>query len=645
MSRIKAIVPQVFGNSTTETAWALPCSSPGAGVSLPAPGQGIWVTFEGGDPEYPVWSGVWESTEQTIPSLAKLVTTLNADVITIDMLLGANGVNAGIGLGIFNVKAYGAVGNGVTDDTAAIQRAITACVAAGGGIVWFPAGIYVCNGPYTPQQHTGEIIFQGAGMYATTLLATTGVNEVLKVQMPCEVWDMTVDAGAIAVNGLGLYNYQSLGVIDHMNVRRVRCRNINTSTGIWTLVVWDTSTNSDLFGIQSRRINRCVLEDVVLEGPTNTANDGFAISSVNECFVRGMQIRNIYRTPNFYSINYLHIDGLEVSSCTGNGLVIDAYVYSADIKGLHHDSSSVAEINCQNGQFTNCTFDTYPNLNVGNLFPMATYTFDNCQVTGGIGVEYPIKSLTFTGGRIIPNSASGATAAIVDFSPVDKTDAHPSINATSHTLSTTTGSFFVTGDVGRIVTVDGAGINGSQLVTTITAYGSGTSVTVADAASTSVLNPGITGAMYVGAHPNITVTGTVLDFNPATTGHLMQSFNGSAVLSGGIINCPVLGRPGALSLWASPRLFTIRGVTGFNPVGSAIPGTAFAIGASGVPTHNYTGVDGVIYVTGLGTVTAVSINGVAVSGTLSRDSSFPLKSGGTLTITYSVAPTLVFVGD
>ena len=42
-----------------------------------------------------------------------------------------------------NVRQYGAKGDGATVDTAAINRAIDAAVASGGGTVFFPAGVYL----------------------------------------------------------------------------------------------------------------------------------------------------------------------------------------------------------------------------------------------------------------------------------------------------------------------------------------------------------------------------------------------------------------------------------------------------------------------------------------------------------------------
>ncbi|MGO9863111.1 MAG: glycoside hydrolase family 28 protein [Terriglobales bacterium] len=44
---------------------------------------------------------------------------------------------------VFNVRDYGATGDGTTLDTAAIKKAIEACAAAGGGTVLFPPGQYV----------------------------------------------------------------------------------------------------------------------------------------------------------------------------------------------------------------------------------------------------------------------------------------------------------------------------------------------------------------------------------------------------------------------------------------------------------------------------------------------------------------------
>jgi polygalacturonase len=47
-------------------------------------------------------------------------------------------------IAVFNVRTFGAVGDGKAIDTPAVNRAIEAAAAAGGGTVWFPTGTYAC---------------------------------------------------------------------------------------------------------------------------------------------------------------------------------------------------------------------------------------------------------------------------------------------------------------------------------------------------------------------------------------------------------------------------------------------------------------------------------------------------------------------
>src|SRR3954451_16619721 len=48
---------------------------------------------------------------------------------------------------VFDVRKYGAIGNGKINDAKAIQKAIDACSKAGGGTVLLPAGYVFMSGP------------------------------------------------------------------------------------------------------------------------------------------------------------------------------------------------------------------------------------------------------------------------------------------------------------------------------------------------------------------------------------------------------------------------------------------------------------------------------------------------------------------
>ncbi len=79
---------------------------------------------------------------------------------------------SGLPLNIFSVTDYHALGDGVADDTAAIQVAINAARDAGGGLVLVPPGTYLC-GPLTLY---GKINFQIEGTLRLFPLAHFGAR-------------------------------------------------------------------------------------------------------------------------------------------------------------------------------------------------------------------------------------------------------------------------------------------------------------------------------------------------------------------------------------------------------------------------------------------------------------------------------------
>ncbi len=71
--RIQATVPDVSG--LTPTTWCLPCF-PIAGINtgifaVPPIGAGVWIEFEQGDPDYPIWVGCFTGSPADVPVLAQ----------------------------------------------------------------------------------------------------------------------------------------------------------------------------------------------------------------------------------------------------------------------------------------------------------------------------------------------------------------------------------------------------------------------------------------------------------------------------------------------------------------------------------------------------------------------------------------------
>jgi uncharacterized protein involved in type VI secretion and phage assembly len=69
--RVRAKVPDVMGD--LESGWAMPCAPfGGSGMgffALPQVGAGVWIEFEHGDPDFPIWSGCWWGSVAEVPPL------------------------------------------------------------------------------------------------------------------------------------------------------------------------------------------------------------------------------------------------------------------------------------------------------------------------------------------------------------------------------------------------------------------------------------------------------------------------------------------------------------------------------------------------------------------------------------------------
>jgi len=72
IGRVMVMVPDV--GTPVPGTWAMPCV-PAAGIQsgvfvLPALGSGVWVEFERGDPDHPIWVGGFWGLAAEVPALA-----------------------------------------------------------------------------------------------------------------------------------------------------------------------------------------------------------------------------------------------------------------------------------------------------------------------------------------------------------------------------------------------------------------------------------------------------------------------------------------------------------------------------------------------------------------------------------------------
>lgn len=149
----------------------------------------------------------------------------------------------------FDVRDYGATGNGTTDDAASINNAIAAAATAGGGIVYLPPGTYSVTAGIVLT--ADRIILRGAGK-STIIKPTSGANyDVISTPIPATegtagyihyylgVENLAIDCslatGTTAGKGNGIHFY---------GVRYSHIRDVNITTCLnWGILLDGDITN------------------------------------------------------------------------------------------------------------------------------------------------------------------------------------------------------------------------------------------------------------------------------------------------------------------------------------------------------------------------------------------------------------------
>ena len=177
-----------------------------------------------------------------------------------------------------SVKSYGAVGDGVTNDHAAVQAALDA--AAKGNVLIFPAGVYYLGSRPLAVTLAGVLSIQG---YGTAAL----------------LWD--------SGDGLRLSQDNALHTI---TIEGITLRTRAPGTGV-ALEIIGTKQNATGANLRPRNLNRGSLSKVNISGNSSIYTDGWA---------KGIRLVDIM---NFF-IDDVHIDGCG-GPRTGTGAYISTH--------------------------------------------------------------------------------------------------------------------------------------------------------------------------------------------------------------------------------------------------------------------------------------------------------------------------------
>ncbi len=105
---------------------------------------------------------------------------------------------------VYNIRSYGAVGDGKTNDAQALQKTIDACSAAGGGTVLVPAGSTYLAGPFNFKPHVELYVETGATILASADESLYTKSAFRENKGEGAIWIGGENLDEVSINGGGI---------------------------------------------------------------------------------------------------------------------------------------------------------------------------------------------------------------------------------------------------------------------------------------------------------------------------------------------------------------------------------------------------------------------------------------------------------
>lgn len=287
---------------------------------------------------------------------------------------------------VVSVKDFGALGDGVSDDSVAIQNAINAVTSAGGGNVVFPPGTYLLN---TGIVCTGNgVTLEGSGEYATIIMCAFVSGDIISIG------DGTANPNNCTVSNLSITSSVSKtsgAAIRFRNGHSIKAQNIRMDANLYTGFQVDGGAEQFLYYIENFEINSGTY-GIYCGGAGFPQDVWVSDGIISNCTNSGILLKNI---SGFYFTN------IDVLGCA-NGV---ASFPSGGDRVLAGFLSSVIADTCDNSGFNFLTNGgEVADINMSSCWGSSCGVVDNGH---GLYINGTVKGVIVDGCRFINNQGDG----------------------------------------------------------------------------------------------------------------------------------------------------------------------------------------------------------------------------------------------